>query len=146
MISLAVVASSVMTQVIMRFVFSSATAWAEETAVYGMVFAVYFGASLAVRERAHIRITMLVNALPRVLQIICIVLADIAWFGFVCFMLYQSLLFMETAFQFAEIVPGLGIDKKWVQLFLPIGFFFMVFRMLQVYWCWAKSGWEGLPL
>ena len=61
-ISLAVVAGSVMIQVILRFVFTSASAWAEETAVFGMIFAVYLGASLAVRERAHIRITMLVNA------------------------------------------------------------------------------------
>ncbi len=81
-ISLTVVACSVFLQVIMRFVFSSASVWAEETAVYGMIYAIYFGASMAIRERAHIRITMLVKILPRPLQVTCIVLADALWFAF----------------------------------------------------------------
>ena len=51
---------SVITQVILRFGFSSAAAWPEETAVYGLIFAVYLGAALGVKERAHVRITFLV--------------------------------------------------------------------------------------
>ncbi len=145
-ISLAVVACSVMIQVILRFVFASASAWAEETAVFGMIFAVYLGASLAVRERAHIRITMLVNALPRPLQIVCIVLADAAWFGFVWFMVHQAVLFTQLLFEVTYVTPGLGIEQRWVQIFIPAGFVLMAFRMLQVYWRWGKSGWKGLPL
>ena len=37
---------------VLRFVFHTAAAWAEETAVYGMIFAVYLGATMAVRDRA----------------------------------------------------------------------------------------------
>ena len=80
---LSVVVGSVLLQVILRFVFHSAAAWAEETAVYGMIFAVYLGACMAVRDRAHIRITLLVNRLPRPAQVGCIVVADMLWVGFV---------------------------------------------------------------
>ena len=135
-----------MIQVILRFVFSSASAWAEETAVFGMIFAVYLGASLAVRERAHIRITMLVRAMPRPMQIVFIVAADALWFGFVWFMVHQTILFTQLLFEVTYITPGLGIEQRWVQILIPFGFVLMGFRILQVYWRWGRSGWEGLPL
>ena len=49
---LCIVVGSVLMQVVLRFFFHSAAAWAEETAVYGMIFAVYLGATMAVREPA----------------------------------------------------------------------------------------------
>ena len=145
-ICLSVVACSVMLQVILRFVFSSASAWAEETAVYGMIFAVYLGASMAVRERAHIRITMLVNALPRPLQIASVVLADALWFGFVVFMVTQTIEYTKLLFEVTYITPGLGIEQRWVQIVVPAALVLMLFRILQVYWRWGKAGWKGLPL
>jgi len=90
-VALSLVAGSVFLQVIMRFGFDSATTWAEELAVYGMIFAIYLGASMAVRERSHIRITMVVQMLPRHLQVVSIVLADFLWFSFVIFLIVQTL-------------------------------------------------------
>ncbi len=145
-ICLLVVASSVFLQVIMRFVFSSASAWAEETAVFGMIFAIYLGASLAMRERAHIRITMLVNALPRPLQIASIVLADGLWAGFVVFLTVETIEYTKLLFDVTCITPGLGIEQRWVQLVVPAALVLMLFRIAQVYWRWWKSGWTGLPL
>lgn len=145
-ISLVVVASSVFLQVIMRFVFSSASAWAEETAVYGVIFAVYLGASMAVRERAHIRITMLVNALPRALQVASVILADALWFGFVAFMVVQTIEYTKLLFEVTYITPGLGIEQRWVQIVVPAALVLMLFRIAQVYWRWGKTGWKGLPL
>ncbi|MXW47466.1 MAG: TRAP transporter small permease [Gammaproteobacteria bacterium] len=145
-ICLAVVACSVMIQVILRFVFASASAWAEETAVFGMIFAVYLGCSLAVRERAHVRITMLVRAVPRQLLIVLIILADLLWFFFVWFMVQQTIVFTQLLFEVTYITPGLGIEQKWIQMFIPAIFVLIAFRMLQVYWRWWKEGWKGLPL
>ena len=78
-IFLFVVFISVITQVILRFGFSSAAAWPEETAVYGLIFAVYLGAALGIKERAHLRITFLVFKLPNKLQVLSIVIADSLW-------------------------------------------------------------------
>ncbi len=145
-ISLSVIAASVFLQVVMRFVFSTASTWAEETAVYGMIFAIYFGASMAIRERAHIRITMLVNILPRPLQIASIVMADFIWFAFLAFMVVQTFEYTKLLFSVTFITPGLGIEQRWVQMFIPAVLILMLFRMLQVYWRWGKSGWNHLPL
>ncbi len=145
-LSLMIVASSVFLQVILRFVFESAVAWAEETAVLGMIMAVYLGAVLATRERAHIRISVLVNMLPRALQVLSIIIADILWFGFIVFLLVQSIEYTKLLFNVTYILPGLGIEQRWFQLVIPFALILMLFRILQVYFRWMKDEWKGLPL
>ena len=66
---LSVVFVSVITQVVLRFGFSSAAVWAEETAVYGLIFATYLGASLGIKRREHVRITFIVLSFPKKLKI-----------------------------------------------------------------------------
>ena len=93
-----VVFISVITQVILRFGFSSAAAWPEETAVYGLIFAVYLGAALGIKERAHLRITFLVFKLPKTLQVTSIVLADIFWISFIGLMVYQTIVYTPVSY------------------------------------------------
>ncbi len=145
-IGLSVLAISVLSQVILRFAFSSAFVWAEETAVYGMIFAIYLGASMAVRDRAHIRITLLIGILPRTLQIIFIVLADLLWAAFIIFMIVQTTTYTQLLFNVVYQTPGLGIEQRWVQMFIPMIFCLILFRILQVYWRWRENKWQGLPL
>jgi C4-dicarboxylate transporter DctM subunit len=143
---LTMVVGSVLLQVILRFVFASAAAWAEETAVYGMIFAVYFGASLGIRERSHIRLTLFVNAMPHSVQVALILLADLLWFSFLIFMIVQTTKYTALLFEVTYITPGLGIEQRWVQLVIPFTFALMLFRMAQVYCRWGQTGWKGLPL
>jgi TRAP-type C4-dicarboxylate transport system permease small subunit len=143
---LCVVVGSVLMQVVLRFVFHSAAAWAEETAVYGMIFAVYLGATMATRERAHIRITLLVSRLPRALQVACVVAADAMWLSFVIFMIVQTTTYTQLLFNVTYQTPGLGIEQRWVQMFIPMLFCLMLFRILQVYWRWRADNFRGLPL
>ena len=145
-IALSIVAGSVFLQVVMRFVFNTASIWAEETAVYGMIFAIYFGASMAIRDRAHIRITMLISVLPRPFQVASVVLADFLWFSFLVFMVTQTYEYTKLLFEVTFITPGLGIEQRWIQVFVPLVLILMLFRMLQVYWRWHKTGWKELPL
>ena len=145
-IFLTVVVGSVLMQVVMRFVFHSAAAWAEETAVYGVIFAVYLGATMAVRDRAHIRISLLVSHLPRPLQVFSIVLADSLWVAFVIFMIVQTGTYTQLLFDVTYQTPGLGIEQRWVQMFIPILFCLMLFRIFQVYWRWKNDSFKGLPL
>ncbi len=145
-IFLCMIVGSVLMQVVLRFVFHTAAAWAEETAVYGMIFAVYLGATMAVRDRAHIRITLLLNRLPRMFQIACVVLADFLWLSFVVFMIVQTMTYTQLLFNVTYQTPGLGIEQRWVQMFIPMLFCLMFFRILQVYWRWAKDKFSGLPL
>ena len=96
---LSVVFISVITQVILRFGFSSAAVWAEETAVYGLIFATYLGASLGIKRREHVRITFIVLSFPKKLKIVSIVLADILWLGFLALMIVQTIVYTQLLFE-----------------------------------------------
>lgn len=145
-ICLCVIAACVMLQVILRYLFAAAAPWAEEIAVYGMIFAVYLGASLAIRERSHIRITLLIEHLPRRLAVAAVVLADLLWCGFLILMVYLTSLYTRLLFEVTYISPGLGLEQKWFQLVIPATLVLMLLRMLQVYWRWGRDGFRGLPL
>lgn len=136
----------ILTQVFLRFVFSSAAPWAEELAVYSMIFAVYLGASMAIKERSHIRILIIVNLLPKWAQLISIMIADLIWLGFLVLMIVQTGIYMELLFNTVYISPGLGIDQKWFQLTVPFCFALMALRMLQVYYRWFVDKNKELPL
>jgi len=139
-------ASCIMMQVILRYFFSAASAWAEEVAVYSMVGAVYMGASLAVRERAHIRIVMGVKMLPKKLAAAAIIIADLAWFGFLILLFFEGTIWIQLLFDTTYISPGLGIEQRWPQLIVPFTLVLMMLRMIQVYYRWITGKDKGLPI
>jgi C4-dicarboxylate transporter DctQ subunit len=143
---LSVVFISVITQVVLRFGFSSAAVWAEETAVYGLIFATYLGASLGIKRREHVRITFIVLSFPKKLRVVSIILADILWLGFLALMIVQTIVYTKLLFDVSYVLPGLKIELRWLQMFMPLTFCLMVYRVFEVYWEWKKTGWKGLPL
>lgn len=144
---LSIMATVIFAQVILRVFFEAALHGAEEIAVYGMVTAIYLGCSLAIRERAHIRITFLVEKLPRKGQVFCIVLADLIWMAFVILLLKESITWIQLLIQFDYISPALGINQKFPQSIVPLALCLMIFRMAQVYYRWlVRDKAEGLPL
>ncbi|WP_170410431.1 TRAP transporter small permease [Ruegeria atlantica] len=144
---LSVMATCIFAQVVLRVFFESAFHGAEEIAVYGMVTAIYLGCSLAIRERAHIRITFLVEKLPHKGQVFCIVLADLLWMAFILLLLKESITWIQLLVQFDYISPALGINQKFPQSIVPLALCLMIGRMAQVYYRWiVRDHAEGLPL
>jgi TRAP-type C4-dicarboxylate transport system permease small subunit len=144
-ICLAVIATAVFSQVIARYVFEVALHWTEETAAMCMVWAVYMGASLCVRERFHIRIIVAVQALPVGFGRIVVFIADIVWAFFCVFMLKVSWDYLAVFWKFPETSPSLGINQFYPQTILVIGYALMLLRLIQTYVVWWRAGANGLP-
>ncbi len=136
---LVVTSCSVMLQVILRFVFSEASAWAEELAIIGMIGGVYFGAALAVRDKAHLRIAFILQLLPERIRTPLIILSDLLWLSSLVFLLYQSSQWMTLLFNSHYIMPGLGIEQRWPQLIVPVAIGLMILRMGQLYYRWITG-------
>jgi len=144
-IGLSLIATCVFLQFITRFIFGSGMAWPEEVAVYGMVWAMYLGGCMCVREKGHMRILIVVRRLPRRLSIAAIVFADLAWFAFCIFMTVVGIEYIGLLIDQPMISPALGVDQRWPQSIIPFGFGFMAFRILQHYILWFKDGCPGFP-
>lgn len=142
---LVVIAVAVFAQVVARYIFSVALHWTEETAAIAMVWAVYTGASLCVRERFHIRIMVAVQSLPTRFARYVIFLADGIWAAFCVFMVRVSWDYLYIFWRFPETSPSLGINQFYPQTILVIGYALMLIRLIQTYVHWIRGGAEGLP-
>ena len=142
---LAIIAVAVFSQVVARYIFEVALHWTEETASMAMVWAVYTGASLCVRERFHIRIMVAVQSLPERFGKFVIVIADILWALFCVFMLKVSYDYLYIFWRFPETSPSLGINQFYPQTILVIGYALMLMRLAQTYVVWWRDGRQGLP-
>lgn len=145
-VCLCLMAGCVMLQVILRYFFSAAAPWAEEIAVYSMIGAVYLGACLATRERAHIRVSLFYNLLPPRGRLVAILVSDLIWLIFLGVVLSQSIVLVSFLFNTVHISPALGIEQRWPQSIVPFGIGLMMLRVVQVYWRWIRDGARGLPL
>lgn len=144
-VCLVIIAVSVFLQVIFRYLFNSALHWTEEIAAFAMVWAVYSGAVLCVRERFHIRIMVGVQALPETLGRYIIYIADILWALFCVFMLKVSWDYLSVLWRFTATTPSLGINELYPQSILLFGYGLMLIRLIQVYIDWNQNGRQGLP-
>lgn len=142
---LVLIACCVFAQVVARYVFDVALRWSEEVAAMSMVWAVYMGASLCVRERFHIRIMVAVRALPPRLARYVIFAADLAWAGFCVLMVRVGVEYLAVYWRFPSYSPSLGIDQFWPQSIVVIGYALMLVRLAQLYVGWWRDGAEGLP-
>lgn len=139
------VACFVFLQVILRYAFNTALSWTEELSGIAMVWAVYMGAALAVRERFHIRIMAGVVALPRPLALALVLLADAVWLAFNLFMIRVSVDYLRLLWAKPSTSPSLGINMFWPETIVLIGFVLMTLRLLQIYWRWLAEGRRELP-
>ena len=66
--SLGLVIILLFADVVARFAFQTSVSWAGEVARFAFVYMIYFGISYAIREHRHLRVTILVDAVPAALR------------------------------------------------------------------------------
>ncbi len=142
---IALIACCVFAQVIARYAFGVALRWTEEVATISMVWSVYMGASLCVRERFHIRILVGVTSLPSRLGRYVIFAADLVWALFCVLMLKVGVDYLKVFWKFPELSPGLGLNQFYPQSIIVIGYALMLLRLIQSYRRWWREGGHGLP-
>ena len=118
-------------EVVRRFLLSYSSTWGEEVARYSFIYLAWIGASSAVKERAHIRIDVILSFLSRTGQLIVYILGDLVMLGVAILALFYSFEVFQTALKFGVKTHGLGIYLAWFIAAVPIGFSLMLFRLLQ---------------
>ncbi|MDR1535538.1 MAG: TRAP transporter small permease [Planctomycetota bacterium] len=130
---LSIMIGSLSLQVIVRATYGGSVAWAEELSRYTFVWAVYIGASLAAKRAAHVRITAQFLLAPPKVKLAFRIVADVIWMGFNLFFAIYGLKMLAESFQYPEISPTLGISKAYVEAIIPIAFFLLTWRTVELY-------------
>lgn len=124
---LCVMIGLILIQILGRYVFNFSIAWSEETATFAQVWLVMLGAGVAMRNRQHVGIDMLIVLCPtsvqRVAKATSVLL--IVWF-----------LFVVISGSFALITIGLILKSPALQvpmaipyLALPVGMIYFLLEM-----------------
>lgn len=74
--SLAAMSLSVFGNVVLRYVFNSGLTWSEEMSRYFFVWMVFLGAIAALKDKMHLGVDIVVNALPRKLQKVTFIISN----------------------------------------------------------------------
>lgn len=118
-------------EVIRREVFSYSSIWGEEVVRYCFIYLCWIGAAAAVRERAHIRIDVILNYLPPRGKALIYILGDLVMLALAVLALWLSVETVEVSWKYGSVSHGLRVSMVWFLMAVPIGFSLMVFRLLQ---------------
>lgn len=124
---LAALVAVVFLQVASRFVLELPLAWSEEISRFIFIWFCWVGASYAVHEYLHIRITAQFLIMPRALRALVVRLGDLVWIAFNLFALYASWMFLASIREFPYTAMITGVSMFWI--FLPVGVFLAIFTL-----------------
>ena len=118
----------VTTEVVMRKFFGSSLILTEELARYLMVWLVFLGGALAVRDGAHIRINFLVKRFGRMGQIITGLVAQALTILFLVLLIVQGIKILPQ--QFYQTTITFDAQMFYFYLAIPVGSVLMIVYMV----------------
>ncbi len=117
--------------VFVRYCTNFSFAWSEELTVNLFVFAVMLGTSAMFRESGHLGMSILYNALPRQLRLLCLFLSVAMGVGFFIALGYYGALEVYDEMDIEAVSESLGVPVWWYTISVPILSLLTIFRILQ---------------
>ena len=133
-------------EVLRREVFSYSSIWGEEIVRYSFIYLAWIGAAAAVKERAHIRIDVVMHYLAPRPKALLYIFGDLVMFIVALVALYWSIETVHISAKFGSVTDGLRISKVWFLMAVPLGFGLMVWRLLQSFMRDYRALRDGTPV
>lgn len=118
-------------EVIRRELFAYSSIWGEEIVRYSFIYLAWIGAASAVRDRAHIRIDVLMHYVRPRLKSLLYIFGDLVMMVVAVFAFYWSLEIVGVSWKFGSVSHGLRLPMVWFLMAVPVGFGLMMLRLTQ---------------
>ena len=128
------IVATIVVEVVRRFVLSYSSIWGEEIARYAFIYLAWVGASVAVKDRAHIRIDVILNYLSARGKALIYLFGDFCMLGIAILAVYTAVESFEISIRFGSVTHGLRISLAWFLFAVPLGFTLMTYRLCQSIW------------
>ena len=120
--------------VAIRFLLNESIEWAFELTSYLFIYSAFFASAYLFRKSAHIKVTLLLNILPKALQKFLVILVDIINICYLAIIAYFSYIFIfdpDLGLKASgEVSVDLGIQMWIVYLILPISAVFGIIMVI----------------
>ncbi|TXB70106.1 TRAP transporter small permease [Paracoccus aurantiacus] len=126
--------------VTLRFATDRSLPWADEVARYTMIWLVFLGAGLALREGAHVALSSLQGALPARAAFIVRAIVLVLLLVFFAVMIRIGWDYMMRA-QF-QLSAALRMKMSWVYAAMPVGFALMGIHLLLIARRYLRHGFD----
>lgn len=118
-------------EVLRRELFAYSSIWGEEIVRYSFIYLAWIGAAAAVKDRAHIRIDVILHYLGPRVKTLFYMLGDLVMMGVAVIALYWSFETVLVSAKFGSVTHGLRISQVWFLSAVPIGFALVIVRLIQ---------------
>jgi TRAP-type C4-dicarboxylate transport system permease small subunit len=133
-------------EVIRREVFAYSSVWGEEIVRYAFIYLAWIGAAAAVRERAHIRIDVIMHYVGPRMKAALYILGDLVMAAVAVVALYWSWETVMVSAKFGSVSAGLRVSMVWFLLAVPVGFGLMLLRLVQSFLRDLRALRDGTPV
>lgn len=116
--------------VVCRFILQVPLAWAEEFMLFCMVWIAYLGASAAANERKHVRVGLFVGFMPKPVQKVLSLTADVLWIVCALFLIYLGYIVTSGYIAHKAVSLGGGYPYWIASVSIPIGMILMTLRVV----------------
>ena len=144
-IVLSTITVMVSVEVVLRYFFGASLYVTEEFTRYALVWMVFLGSSLAIRDHSHFRMEIFVDRFRGRAFYGVNLAAQLLIALFLVFLVVEGI--VALTFQFEQVIPTLNISMFWFYLAIPIGGVLMILNLLPQLWenIQIVSGRRGLP-
>ncbi len=118
-------------EVLRREIFSFSSIWGEEIVRYSFIYLAWIGAAAAVKDRAHIRIDVILHYLSPRMKALFYIFGDLVMLVVAIIAVYWSFETVAVSWKFGSVSHGLRISMVWFLLAVPVGFALMIIRLIQ---------------
>ncbi|WP_291733818.1 TRAP transporter small permease, partial [Leisingera sp. F5] len=110
------------------------------------IYLAWIGAAAAVKERAHIRIDVMLHYLGPRPKALAYIFGDLVMFAVALVALFWSFETVLVSAKFGSVTDGLRISKVWFLAAVPLGFALMIYRLGQSFVRDFRSLRDGTPV
>lgn len=114
-----------------RYVINFSISYAEELAIFGLIWMTYFGVSYAAKLRRHIRITIVPDMLPPKGRKIVEMCVNVVFIVFMLFIVYGTWNMTMLSYDTNQVAPASGWPR-WIALVsIPVASLLTCIRLVQ---------------
>ncbi|MCD7877405.1 MAG: TRAP transporter small permease [Cloacibacillus porcorum] len=129
---LTIITCSIMSQVVMRYIFNASLPWPEEVSRYAMVMMCFMSICFCIKYHSALKIDSIVMFLPIKMQALVTVVCNILFMVLLAYLFYGGYQVTSDAFENTNLTPALGIKLGNIYTVALLSILLAIFRLLQV--------------